>query len=69
MNELAFERPELIDPLLERVRAGVPVVLAGPPGSGKTTLLQSLAAALVREGFAVVSLDLMGAASSPERFV
>lgn len=69
MNRLTFERPELIDPLLQRARGGAPLLLAGPPGSGKTTLLQALAAALSREGFAVVSLDLMGAASSPERFV
>src|SRR6185503_2987580 len=46
-----------------------PLLLTGPPGAGKTTLLQTLAAALTREGYAVVSLDLMGAASSPERFV
>lgn len=64
-----FERPEVTGPLLARARAGAPLLLAGPPGAGKTTLLQSLGAALSREGFAVVSLDLMGAASSPERFV
>jgi DNA polymerase III delta prime subunit len=66
---LNFERPELTRPLLERVRSGAPLLLAGPPGAGKTTLLQTLAAQLTREGYAVVSLDLMGAASSPERFV
>jgi DNA polymerase III delta prime subunit len=64
-----FERPEITGPLLQRARAGAPLLLAGPPGAGKTTLLQELQAALAREGFAVVSLDLMGAASSPERFV
>jgi hypothetical protein len=66
---LNFERRELTAPLIERVRSGAPLLLAGPPGAGKTTLLQTIAAALTREGYAVVSLDLMGAASSPERFV
>ncbi len=69
MSAPFFERPELLEPLLERASSGAPLLLAGPPGAGKTTLLQSLAAALGKAGFAVVSLDLMGAASSPERFV
>jgi hypothetical protein len=69
MSAPLFERPELTEPLLERARSGAPLLLAGPPGAGKTTLLQSLGAALGKAGFAVVSLDLMGAASSPERFV
>ncbi|HET8647221.1 MAG TPA: ATP-binding protein, partial [Vicinamibacteria bacterium] len=41
----------------------------GPPGAGKTTLLQRTARALEGAGWATVYLDLMGAASSPERFV
>jgi hypothetical protein len=44
-------------------------MLTGPPGAGKTTLLRVLAAGLARDGYAPVYLDLMGAASSPDRFV
>lgn len=69
MSDFVFERPALLEALLARVRSGAPLLLEGPPGAGKTTLLGLLATALKREGFAVVSLDLMGAASSPERFV
>jgi hypothetical protein len=45
------------------------VLLAGPPGAGKTTLLLRLADDLAREGWLPVYLDLMGAASSPDRLV
>jgi hypothetical protein len=48
---------------------GEPVLLTGPPGSGKTTLLRALAHDLEAQGWLAISLDLMGAASSPERFV
>jgi len=51
------------------VAAGAPLVLAGPPGAGKTTLLHRTARALEAAGWRTVYLDLMGAASSPERFV
>ena len=51
---------------MSHARGGA-VVLAGPPGAGKTTLLRSLGRRLA--GCAVVYLDLMAAASSPDRFV
>jgi len=66
---LGFERSDVAAALLARARQGPPVLLAGPPGAGKTTLLRALADDLVREGWTPVYLDLMGAASSPERFV
>jgi len=69
MDEPTFARPEVLDVLLERARLGAPLLLTGPPGAGKTTLLGSLGTALAREGWIVCALDLMGAASSPERFV
>ncbi len=49
--------------------SGPPLVLTGPPGAGKTTLLRGLAAHLSAQGAVPVYLDLMGAASTPERFV
>lgn len=64
-----FARPVLTGALVERARQGAPLVLVGPPGAGKTTLLHEAARALAAEGWVTVSLDLMGAASSPERFV
>lgn len=66
---VSFERPALLERLLAGAREGGPVLLAGPPGAGKTTLLHALGARLARDGCEVVSLDLMGAASTPERFV
>jgi DNA polymerase III delta prime subunit len=62
-------RPDLEDALRRRAIKGPPLILAGPPGSGKTTLLRSLARQLGTDGFAPLYLDLMGAASTPERFV
>jgi AAA ATPase domain len=59
-------RPDLEAALLGR---GGPVLLSGPPGAGKTTLLRSLARQLEAQGSTPVYLDLMAAASSPERFV
>lgn len=69
MTTPVFARPELLDPLVERACGGAPLLLTGPPGAGKTRLLAELAAALTRQGCGVVFLDLMAAASSPERFV
>jgi hypothetical protein len=62
-------RAGLVDALLARTREGAPLLLAGPPGAGKTTLLLGVAEALRREGWVAVYLDMMGAASSPDRFV
>ena len=44
------------------------MLLFGPPGAGKTTLLLETAGALSARGWTCIYLDLMGAASSPERF-
>jgi AAA domain-containing protein len=52
-----------------RAQAPAALVLTGPPGAGKTTLLVETAAALRAEGWEPIYLDLLGAASSPERFV
>jgi hypothetical protein len=62
-------RAELQPLLLERARAGPPILVTGPPGAGKTTLLLDLADALRAAGSVPVYLDLFGAAASPERFV
>lgn len=71
MTDGRFEvrRPDLVAGLLARTRHGGAFLLTGPPGAGKTTLLQRLAEALAREGWVSVYLDLMGAASCPDRFV
>lgn len=69
MSRVDFRRDDLERTLLERARGGTPVVLGGPPGAGKTTLLRRLQRTLGREGWSVIRLDLMGAASSPERFL
>lgn len=62
-------RDALFARLRERALSGPPLVLAGPPGAGKTTLLRRLARTLEAEGWRTVSLDFLGAVSSPERFV
>jgi hypothetical protein len=62
-------RAALLRALAERAGRPTPLVLTGPPGAGKTTLLLETAQALRVEGAVPVYLDLMGAASSPERFV
>ena len=55
--------------LAERTRRPGPFLLTGPPGAGKTTLLLRVAERLRAAGWACVYLDLMAAASSPDRFV
>lgn len=55
--------------LAERVRRPGPAFLTGPPGAGKTTLLLRVKALLEGAGWTCVYLDLMAAASSPDRFV
>ena len=61
-------RPALLERVLARVPQAGPVLLTGPPGAGKTTLLREVARALSERGWVPVYVDLMGAASSPERF-
>jgi DNA polymerase III delta prime subunit len=65
----AFSRPDVEQKLRERALAAPPLLLTGPPGAGKTTLLRGLAAQLSAQGAVPVYLDLMGACSTPERFV
>jgi hypothetical protein len=69
MSWIEAPRPDLETKLLDRVKSSPPFVLVGPPGAGKTALLRSLGMRLRAEGWTVILLDLMGAASSPERFV
>ncbi|MBI3932819.1 MAG: ATP-binding protein [Acidobacteria bacterium] len=69
MDTAEVPRPDLAGALLARARQGSPLVLTGPPGSGKTTLLLAAREALEGDGWVAVYLDLMGAASSPDRFV
>lgn len=71
MSAAPFEVPraDLVAALVARAREGPPLLVTGPPGAGKTTLLLRTAAALSRAGLLPVYLDLMGAVSSPDRFV
>jgi DNA polymerase III delta prime subunit len=69
MSPPEVPRPDLEEALGRRARSGPPLLLAGPPGAGKTTLLLRLREVLAAEGWLPVYLDLMGAASSPDRFV
>jgi hypothetical protein len=55
--------------LAERARRPGPILLTGPPGAGKTTLLLRVAERLRGAGWYCLYLDLMAAASSPDRFV
>lgn len=55
--------------LAERTQRPGAFLLTGPPGAGKTTLLLRVAERLRAAGWACVYLDLMAAASSPDRFV
>src|SRR5258706_15917933 len=69
MSPFEVPRADLDEALVGRARAGPPLLLAGPPGAGKTPRLPGLRERLAGEGWLPVSLDLMGAASSPDRFV
>ena len=68
MSGPELPRAALLDRVIARVPQAGPVLLFGPPGAGKTTLLFEAARALSARGWACIYLDLMGAASSPERF-
>ena len=69
MTVVRFPRAELTAQLASRVRRGPPVLVCGPPGCGKTQLLLDVAGALEAEGWRAVYLDLMTAASCPDRLV
>ncbi len=69
MNVGQFSREDVETSLGARARSAPPFLLTGPPGSGKTSLLLWLRDSLVQDGFQPVYLDLMAAASSPDRFV
>jgi len=69
MSHPEIPRPDLAGQLLAAAARRGPLLLAGPPGAGKTTLLLGAARALAAQGWRPVYLDLMAAASSPERFV
>ncbi len=66
---VALPRDSLLAAAGEAARGPAALALTGPLGSGKSALLAQLARALQAAGWRTVSLDLMGAASSPERFV
>ena len=68
MSDVRFPRGAAAS-LAEQAGHAGPVLVTGPPGCGKTSLLLETAAALRGKGWEPVFLDLMGAASSPERFV
>ena len=68
MNRPRFPRDAAAD-VAERLDLAVPILVGGPPGAGKTTLLLETAASLRAAGWETIHLDLMGAASSPERFL
>lgn len=63
-----FERADLLAEV-QRAVPGPPLLVTGPPGSGKTTLLHAAVDALGADGWQPVYLDLLAAATSPERFV
>jgi len=68
MSRVRFPRCEA-SALAEHALHAAPILVTGPPGAGKTTLLLETAQALRSRGWEPAYLDLMGAASSPERFV
>jgi hypothetical protein len=69
MDRPHLQRPILRRTVMDRVGHGSPLLLTGPIGAGKTVLMLEVAKALTEAGWVAVYLDLMGAASSPERFV
>jgi hypothetical protein len=68
MSAVRFPRREA-SALAEHALHAPPILVTGPPGAGKTTLLLETAEGVRSRGWEPVYLDLMGAASSPERFV
>jgi hypothetical protein len=69
MARIEVPRPGLLESVRARAIDRGPLLLTAPPGAGKTTLLHELAGVLSRDGWRPVYLDLMGAVSSPDRFV
>ncbi len=66
---LEFRRPALVEDLVGRCAQPAPCLLFGPPGAGKSTLLRHTAQALEARGARTLTLDLLAAVSTPERFV
>lgn len=64
-----FQRPTLVEDLVRRCAQPAPCLLFGPPGAGKSTLVRRAAQALEARGARTVTLDLLAAVSTPERFV
>lgn len=69
MSNHEIPRTDLVNALVTAAQAPTPLLLTGPPGSGKTSLLLQAGEALERRGWVCVYLDMMAAASSPDRFV
>jgi hypothetical protein len=65
----SVDRSTLTRAAVDHLAVGSPLVVTGPLGAGKSTLLLDTARVLAELGWLPVHLDLMGAASSPERFV
>jgi hypothetical protein len=64
-----ISRPQLAQALATRVGVEAPLLVSGPPGAGKTSLLLEVGRLLERDGWRVAYLDLMTAASCPDRLV
>jgi DNA polymerase III delta prime subunit len=68
MTVFEVPRTDLVASLAATAR-GPAFLLTGPPGAGKSTLLRALRSRLLEDGTLPIYLDLLGAASSPDRLV